>query len=75
MKTKYPVHITMFGVVISDGDVKLPLIFLHGLRLNTEAYIKYLEELVPPWVAAGRPYVWQQNSAPYHICQRIQCWL
>ena len=42
MKTKHPIHTMMFGAVTSNGDVILPLIFSHGLRLNTEAYIKCL---------------------------------
>ena len=36
----------VFGVVTSDGDVMPPFIFPHGLRLNMEANIKCLEELV-----------------------------
>ena len=44
IKTKYPVRIMVFWVVISDGDVMLPFtcILPHGLILNTEANIKCL---------------------------------
>ena len=55
-----------FGVVTSDGDVIPPFIFLHVLRLNMEAYIKCLEDLMLFWIermAAGRPYI-SQDSAP-----------
>ena len=49
-------------VVTSDGDV-IPLsVFPDGFRLNTEANIKCLEEVVLFWierVANRRPYVWQ----------------
>ena len=64
MKTKHPVHILVFGVVIRDGDIMHPFIS-HGLRLKIEAYINCLEEVVVPWIkilAAGRPYIWQQYS-------------
>ena len=50
----------VFGMVTSNGDIMPPFIFPHSLRLNTEAHIKYLEEIVLAWierVAAGEPYV------------------
>ena len=34
MKSKHPVHIMVFGVVTSYGDLILSLIFPHGLRHN-----------------------------------------
>ena len=43
-------------MVSCDGDVMSSLIFPHSVRLNTEAYIKCLEEVVLAWiewVAAG----------------------
>ena len=67
MRSKHPIYIMLFGVVTNNGNIMLPFIILHGLRLNTEAYIKCLHEVVLSWtkrVAAGRPYVWQQNSVP-----------
>ena len=39
-----------FEVVTSDVDVMPPFIFPHGLRPNTEAYVKYPEEAVLPWI-------------------------
>ena len=36
----------VFEVVISDDNAMLLFIFPHGLRLNMEVYIKYLEETV-----------------------------
>uniref|UniRef100_A0A0L8HRW6 Paired domain-containing protein n=1 Tax=Octopus bimaculoides TaxID=37653 RepID=A0A0L8HRW6_OCTBM len=59
----------VLGVTTSDGDVMSPFIFLHDLRLNTEAYIKCLEKVVLYWVnrvAAERHYVWQHDSVPCH---------
>ena len=59
MKTKHPVHIMVFGVFTSDGDMSL--IFPHGLTLNKKADIKCLEEVALAWVervAAERPNIW-----------------
>ena len=50
MKTKYPILIVVFRVITSDGVVMVPFIFPPGLRLNTEAYIKCMEEGVLPWI-------------------------
>ena len=46
MKTRYPVHIMMFGLVTSDGNLVSAFIFAYGSRLNTEVFIKCLEEVV-----------------------------
>ena len=70
--TKHPVNIMVFGMVTSNGDVMPPFFFAHGLRLNTEAYIKCLEEVVLPWIKR------QKNCAILHKqknlslgCQKI----
>ena len=42
------------GVETSDGTVTPPFIFKHDLRLNTEAYIKYFEEVWIETVVSGR---------------------
>ena len=74
MKTKHPVHIMMFGVNSSDSDFTPQSIFPHGLRLNIEAYIKCIKEVVVlPWlkrVVAGRTYVKQKDSASCHTRRR-----
>lgn len=78
MQTKFPVTIMVFGVVSSEGDVMPPHFFPEGLRLDTDGYIRVLTEVVKPWidrVAAGRPYVWQQDSAPCHTSRKTQAWL
>ena len=62
----------MFRVVTSDGDIIPPFIFPQGLRLNTEAYIKWVKELELTWtemVVAGRLYVCQQDSASFPLEQ------
>ena len=78
MKTKRPVHIQAFREITSDDDVMLLFIFPHGLKLNTEAYIKCLEKIALTYiecVAGGRIYFRQQDSAPCHTNRRTRCWL
>ena len=78
MKTKHPFHIMVFEVVTLDGDVLPLFIFLHVLRLKPEAYIVWLEEIVPLVIermVGRRPYIWQKDSAPCHRSRRVQCWL
>ena len=46
--------------------------------MNSEAYMDMLITVVKPWitrVANGRPYVWQQDSAPCHISGKSKKWL
>ena len=78
MQTKFLATILVFGVVSSEGDVMPPHFFAEGLRLDTNGYIRVLSEVVKPWidqVAAGRPFVWQQDSALCHTSRRTQAWL
>ena len=78
MQTKFLATIMVFGVVSSEGDVMPPHFFAEGLRLDTNGYIRVLSEVVRPWIdqaAAGRPFVWQQDSAPCHTSRKTQAWL
>lgn len=78
MCVKFPVNVMVLGVVSSEGDVMLPHIFDKGSKLNSEAYIEVLKNVVKPWmdeVAGGRPYVFQQDSAPCHASKKTQAWL
>ena len=50
MKIKHPVHIMVLGVVTSNSNIMSPLIVPHGLRLNMDAHINCLEEVVLPWI-------------------------
>ena len=42
MKNKTLVHIIVFHMVTSDGDVMTPFIFSYGFTLNMKTYIKCL---------------------------------
>ena len=78
MKTKFPATIMVFGVVSSEGHIMPPHIFEVGLKVNTKVYLDVLKSVVIPWcnqVASGRPWVWQQDSAPTHKSKETQAWL
>ena len=67
MKTKFPATVMVFGVVSSEGHIMPPHNFEFGLKVNTKVYLDVLKSVVIPWcnqVAGGRPWVWQQDSAP-----------
>ena len=78
MKTKFPATAMVFGVVSSEGHIMPPHIFEVGLKFNTKVYLDVLKSVVIPWcnqVAGGRPWVWQQDSAPAHKSKETQAWL
>ena len=69
--TKLLVNIMMFVLFASDGNF---FIFSQGLRLNMEVHIHFLEEVVS-WIlriAAGRSYVWRQDSVPCYASNWTQ---
>ena len=77
MKTKFLATVMVFGVVSSEGHIMPPHIFEVGLKINTKVYLDVLESVVIPWckqMASGRPWVWQQDSAPAHKSKETQAW-
>ena len=77
MKSKFQSTVIVFGMVSSEG-IMPPHIFEVGLKVNTKVYLDVLKSVVIHWcnqVAGGRPWVWQQNSAPYHKSKDTQAWL
>ena len=75
MKTKFPATVMVFGVVSSEGYIMPHHIFEVGLKVNTKVYLDVLKSVVIPWcnqVAGGRPWVWQQGSAPAHKSKDTQ---
>ena len=55
-----------------------PDIFEVGLKVNIKVYPDVLKSVVIPWcsqVAGGRPWVWQQDSAPAHKSKETQACL
>ena len=78
MKTKFPAIVMVFGVVSSEGHIMTPHIFEVGLKVSTKVYVDVLKSVMIPWcnqVAGGRPWVWQQDSAPVHKSKETQTWL
>ena len=78
MKTKFAVTVMVFGVVSSEGHIMSPHIFEVGLKVNTKVYLDVLKSVVISWcnqVDGGRPWLWQQESAPTHNSKEIQAWL
>ena len=75
IKTKFPATIMVFGVISSEGHIMPPHIFEVSLKVNTKVYLDVLKSVVIPWcnqVAGGRPWVWQQDSAPAHKSKENQ---
>ena len=78
MKTRFPDTVMVFGVVSSEGHIMPPHIFEVGLDVNTKVYLDVPKSVVIPLcnqVAGGRPWVWQQDSAPAHNSKETQSWL
>ena len=78
MKTKFPATVMVFRGVSSEGHYMPPHIFDVGLKVYTKVYLDVLKSVVIPWynqVAGGRPWVWQQDSAPAHKSKETQAGL
>ena len=78
IKTKFLATVMVFGVVSSEGHIMPPHIFEVGLKVNAKVYLDVLKSVVISWcnqVAGGRPWVWQQDSAPAHKSKETQAWL
>ena len=78
MKTMFPAMVMVFGVVSSEDHILPPHIFEVGLKVNTKVYLDVLKSVVIPWcnqVVGGRPWEWQQDSAPAHKSKETQAWL
>ena len=67
-----------FGGGGVKGHIMPPHTFKVGLKVNTKGYLDVLKSAVIPWcnqVAGGRPWVWQQDSAPAYTSKETQVWL
>lgn len=77
MTTKHPASLHVLLVVSSEGDVMPPHFFDKGQTITSQVYLEVLQTVVHPWitqVAAGRPYVFQQDGAPAHNSRIVQNW-
>ena len=78
MKTKFPATVMVFGVILNEGHIMPPHIYEVSLKVNTKVYLGVLKSVVTPWcnqVAGGRPWVWQQKSAPAYMFKETLAWL
>jgi inhibitor of nuclear factor kappa-B kinase subunit alpha len=78
-QTKNPQNVMVFGLVASDGKTMPPFFWPKGTKVNTDEYIKVLEDVVKPWILANygphQKYIFQQDGAPCHTSNRTQKWL
>ncbi|QQP38361.1 Uncharacterized protein FKW44_018918, partial [Caligus rogercresseyi] len=77
-QTKFPAAVIVFGIISPDGDVMPPHFFPKGLRLDSEGVCGTHEGFGGPLDkegCRGRPYVFQQDSAPCHTSRKTQKWL
>ncbi|QQP39853.1 Transposable element tcb2 transposase, partial [Caligus rogercresseyi] len=61
----------------SQGDIMPPHFFAKGQNVNKEVYLDVMQTVVKPWmtqIAAGRPYLYQQDGAPAHTSNLVQNW-
>ena len=75
MKIKFPATVMVFGVVSSESHIMPPHSFEVGSKVNIKVYLDVLKCVVIHWcnqVADGRPWVWQQDSAPAHKSKETQ---
>ena len=67
-----------FGDGGEEGHIMPPHIFEVGLKVSTNEYLDVMKSVVIPWcnqVAGGRPWMWQQDSAPAHKSKETQACL
>jgi len=77
-RTKFPASVHVLSVVSSEGDIMPPHFFKKRETITKEVYVEILRTTVKPWmedVAAGRPYIFQQDGAPAHTSHLVQNWL
>ena len=78
MQTKFSQTMMAYRCESCESDVMPLNFFREGLRFNSDAYVELLITAVKPWIprlANGRPYAWQQDSAPCHTSGKSKKWL
>jgi len=75
MKTKYPATVMVLSVVSNKGDIMTIHSFKQGIRVNADAYLDVLQNVVVQWmkkVENGRHFTFQQNGAPAHNAKKFK---
>ena len=76
LRRQKPAGVMVWAAVASDGE-KSPLIFIEeGAKVNSQVYLKMLEENVLPWLTEtfGEQYIFTQDGAPAHTSNVSQKW-
>jgi hypothetical protein len=79
-QTKHPQSVMVFGLVASDGKKMPPFFWPKGTKINADAYIDVLQNVVLPWIKRNYRspdirYIFQQDGAPCHTAKKTQAWL
>ena len=73
MKTKFPATVMVFGVVSSEGPHHATLHLQSRLESQHQSVPGCAEERGDPLVqSGGKPWVWQQDSAPANKSKKTQ---
>jgi hypothetical protein len=75
--SQHPASLMVWAGICATG--KTPLIFVdEGVKINQEVYMqRILRDVVEPWAMGhfgGRPWIYQQDSAPAHKARLVQEW-
>ena len=73
MRSKKPTSVMLLSVISSDGDIMPPHFFNVREKVNADVYVGVLQSKVIPWMKAkanGRPFIFQQDSAPSHTAKK-----
>ncbi|KAK6047940.1 hypothetical protein COOONC_14557 [Cooperia oncophora] len=76
-RAAHPAQVMVWAGVCASG--KTPLIFVDpGVKIDKDYYLKtILEDALLPWANShfnGRPWTFQQDSAPAHKAKVVQAW-
>ena len=78
MHKLFPASAMMLGVVSNEGHFMPPVFYPKGKPMNAAGYVRILSRKVIPWMietAGGRPFLFQQDSAPCHGAVSTQDYL
>ena len=74
---KFPARVHVLEVISNEEDVMPPQFFGKGQNMMKEVYLDVMKTMVKPWmvqVAAGKPWLYQQDRAPAHTSKLVQTW-
>lgn len=73
-RTKHPVSVMVFALVVSDGKRMPPVFIQSGMKIDANMYLEVLQNKVKPWIEANYSpeirYIFQQDGAPTHTAKK-----